>query len=84
MRLHNFGLPFCLSLVGVFYEGRVFEGRRLPVSLARAGVRPFCGFTVDLCSLPKLRVHSSIPKVHTFVPIKPCSFNEGCICFSSC
>ena len=53
MLLHNFGLLFCLSLVGVLYKGHVFEGRRLPVSLARAGVRPLCGFTVDLCILPE-------------------------------
>lgn len=53
MHLHNFGLPFCLSLVGVLYEGHVFEGRHLPVSIARAGMCPLCGFTVDLCSLPE-------------------------------
>lgn len=53
MRLHSFGLPFCLSLVGVLYKGHVFEGKHLPISLARAGVRLLCGFTVDLCSLPE-------------------------------
>lgn len=53
MRLHNFGLPVCLSLVVVLYEGHVFEGMHLPVSIARAGVRLLCDFKVDLCSLPE-------------------------------
>lgn len=53
MHLHNFGLPFCLNLVVVLYEGHVFEGMHVPVLIARAGVRPLCGFMVDPCSLPE-------------------------------